>query len=265
VMAQEGPRASRGVALEVDAVRSGKTVLELDALRLAVGERVLVDDLTLVVRPGERIGIVGPNGAGKTTLLRAILGERAPDSGRVVLGQNARVTYLGQKREGLDESKTVLENVAGGRSKVTLGERTMDARAYLDRFLFDAEQQRQPVATLSGGEKARVLLAKLLLTPTNLFVLDEPTNDLDVATLAALEELLVEVNGTALVVTHDRWFLDRVATAVLAFEGSGKVVRYPGGYTMYRALRRAAEEPAAAAADAPRPPAEPPAPKRRAL
>src|SRR5690606_5162653 len=240
VMAQEGPRASRGVALEVDAVRSGKTVLELDALRLAVGERVLVDDLTLVVRPGERIGIVGPNGAGKTTLLRAILGERAPDSGRVVLGQNARVTYLGQKREGLDESKTVLENVAGGRSKVTLGERTMDARAYLDRFLFDGEQQRQPVGTLSGGEKARALLAKLLLTPTNLFVLDEPTNDLDVTTLASLEELLIEMQGTALVVTHDRWFLDRVATAVLSFEGDGKVVRYAGGYTSYREQRKAA-------------------------
>lgn len=241
LIAKEAPRTSRAVALEVDTVRSGKTVLELDALRLEADGRVLVDDLTLVVRPGERLGIVGPNGAGKTTLLRAILGEIAPDSGRVVLGQNARVTYLGQKREGLDESKSVLENVAGSRSRVTLGERTMDARAYLDRFLFHAEQQRQPVGTLSGGEKARVLLAKLLLTPTNLFVLDEPTNDLDVATLAALEELLLEMQGTALVVTHDRWFLDRVATAVLAFEGEGRVVRYAGGYTSYRTQRRAAQ------------------------
>ena len=239
VINQEAPRAQKSVALEVDAVRSGKTVLELDAVQLSIGERVLVDDLTLVVRPGERIGIVGPNGAGKTTLLRAILGELAPSSGRLVLGQNARVTYLGQKREGLDESLTVLENVAGGRSRVTIGERTMDARAYLDRFLFEGEQQRQPVGTLSGGEKARALLAKLLLTPTNLFILDEPTNDLDVTTLASLEELLIEMQGTALVVTHDRWFLDRVATAVLAFEGEGKVVRYAGGYTSYREQRKA--------------------------
>ncbi len=263
-IAKEAPRAARSALLEVDTVRSGKTVLELDRVRLAVGDRVLVDDLTLALSPGERLGIVGPNGAGKTTLLRAILGEVAPASGRVTLGQNARVTYLGQKREGLDESATVLENVAGGRARVTLGERTMDARAYLERFLFDGEQQRQPVGTLSGGEKARVLLAKLLLTPTNLFVLDEPTNDLDVSTLASLEELLVEMNGTALVVTHDRWFLDRVATAVLAFEGGGKVVRYPGGYTMYRALRREAEQPAAEA-PAPPPRGEPAAPKRRAL
>jgi ATP-binding cassette subfamily F protein uup len=239
VMGQDAPRAQKSVALEVDAVRSGKTVLELDAVRLKMGERVLVDDLTLVVRPGERIGIVGPNGAGKTTLLRAILGELPPASGRVVLGQTARVTYLGQKREGLDESLTVLENVAGPRSRVTIGERTMDARAYLDRFLFEGDQQRQPVSTLSGGEKARVLLAKLLLTPTNLFVLDEPTNDLDVTTLASLEELLIEMEGTALVVTHDRWFLDRVATAVLSFEGDGRVVRFAGGYTSYREQRKA--------------------------
>ncbi|HEY8430385.1 MAG TPA: ABC-F family ATP-binding cassette domain-containing protein, partial [Sandaracinaceae bacterium] len=262
-LAQRAPRAPRTAVLEVDTVRSGKTVLELENVRLEVGDRVLVDGLTLSLTPGERLGIVGPNGAGKTTLLRAILGEIEPSGGRIVLGQNARITYLGQKREGLDESATVLENVAGGRSKVTLGERTMDARAYLDRFLFDAEQQRQPVATLSGGEKARVLLAKLLLTPANLFVLDEPTNDLDVATLAALEELLLEVNGTALVVTHDRWFLDRVATGVLAFEGGGRVVRYPGGYTMYRALRPSAE-PASAPAPA-RPRAKPAAPKRRGL
>jgi ATP-binding cassette subfamily F protein uup len=250
VIAKEAPRGARSVALEVDTVRSGKTVLELDGLRLEVGGRVLVDGLTLVVQPGERVGIVGANGTGKTTLLRTILGEQSPAGGRVVVGQNARITYLGQKREGLDEERSVLDNVAGGLARVTLGERTMDVRGYLERFLFDGEQQRQPVGSLSGGEKARVLLAKLLLQPTNLFVLDEPTNDLDVTTLAALEELLVEMQGTALVVTHDRWFLDRVATAVVAFEGEGRVVRYPGGYTSYRTLRESQR----ALREAPEPP-----------
>jgi ATP-binding cassette subfamily F protein uup len=239
VISEDGPRAARSVSLAVDSVRTGKTVVDLDGVTLAIGGRTLVRDLTLALVPGERVGIVGPNGAGKTTLLRAILGELEPASGRVVRGESVRITYLGQRREGLDESASVIDNVAGGRSRVTLGEHTMDARAYLDRFLFSGEAQRQLVSTLSGGEKARVLLAKLLLTPTNLFVLDEPTNDLDVTTLAALEELLIEMNGTALVVTHDRWFLDRVATAILAFEGDGRVLRYAGGYTSYKESRAA--------------------------
>ncbi len=266
VIAKDAPKAARGVALEVDTVRSGKTVVDLDDLRLEVAGRALVKGLTLTVQPGDRIGIVGPNGAGNTTLLRTLLGERAPDGGRVVVGQNARITYLGQRREGLDEDQSVLDNVAGGLGRVTLGERTMDVRAYLERFLFDGEQQRQPVRSLSGGEKARVLLAKLLLQPTNLFILDEPTNDLDVTTLAALEELLVEMQGTALVVTHDRWFLDRVATAVLAFEGDGRVVRYPGGYTLYKALRgeTPAERPSPPAKAQPAPP-KATAPKKRGL
>ncbi|MEC7521975.1 MAG: ABC-F family ATP-binding cassette domain-containing protein [Myxococcota bacterium] len=236
-LAQDGPRSRKDVALHVETVRTGKTVLELEELRLEVPGRTLVEGLTLTLAPGERVGIVGPNGSGKTTLLRAVLGEHEPAGGKVTLGQNARITYFGQAREGLDEDATVLENVAGGRQRVTVGERTMDARGYLERFLFDYEQQVQPVRVLSGGEKARCLLAKLLLTPANLLILDEPTNDLDVPTLAALEEMLVELNGTALVVTHDRWFLDRVATATLAFEGDGRVVRYPGGYTTYKALR----------------------------
>jgi ATP-binding cassette subfamily F protein uup len=266
VIAKDAPRAARGAVLEVDTVRSGKTVLDLEDLRLEVAGRVLVDGLTLTVQPGERIGIVGPNGSGKTTLLRTLLGELTPAGGRVVVGQNARITYLGQRREGLDEDKTVLDNVAGGLGRVTLGERTMDVRAYLERFLFDGEQQRQPVRSLSGGEKARVLLAKLLLQPTNLFVLDEPTNDLDVTTLAALEELLVEMQGTALVVTHDRWFLDRVATAVLAFEGNGRVVRYAGGYTLYKELRgEPSVERSEPVKSAPPTPKAPPASKKRAL
>jgi ATP-binding cassette subfamily F protein uup len=265
-LAQKGPARAKGVALSLDAVRSGKTVLELEDLRVERAGRTLVDGLTLSLTPGERVGIVGPNGSGKTTLLRVVLGEHEPAAGRVVRGKNTRITYFGQQREGLDEAATVLENVAGGRSKVEVGGRTMDARGYLERFLFDPEQQRQPVGSLSGGEKARALLAKLLLVPTNLLVLDEPTNDLDVPTLAALEQMLLELNGTALVVTHDRWFLDRVATAILAFEGDGRVVRYPGGYTTYRALRREAEaaEPKAARAAPPaKPAARPDEPKAK--
>lgn len=238
---QKGPAAQRSAQLHVTTARSGRTVLDLEELRVEVDGRALVDGLTLSLTPGERVGIVGPNGCGKTTLLRAVLGEHPVASGEVRLGKNAKITYFGQRREGLDEDATVLENVAGGRLRVSLGERTMDARAYLERFLFDHDQMKQPVASLSGGEKARALLAKLLLTPTNLLVMDEPTNDLDVVTLASLEELLVELDGTALVVTHDRWFLDRVATAILAFEGDGRVVRYAGGYTDYRAQRGSTE------------------------
>jgi len=261
-LSQEGPKQSKSVALHVSAARSGKTVLDLEDLRLELGGKTLVDGLTLTLVPGERVGIVGPNGVGKTSLLRAVLGELAPAGGSIRVGQNTSITYLGQRREGLDESKTVMDNVAGGRSRVTLGERTMDARAYLERFLFGRDTWDQPVSTLSGGERARVLLAKILLTPTNLMVLDEPTNDLDVTTLASLEEMLVELNGTALVVTHDRWFLDRVATSILAFEGDGRVVRYPGGYSSYRSLRRE-PEPAEPAKKASAPPPADESPKKK--
>jgi ATP-binding cassette subfamily F protein uup len=262
LIAKAPPKAARLATLEVDTVRSGSTILDLHQVRLEIGGRVLVDSLDLALVEGERIGIVGPNGAGKTTLLRAVLGEIAPASGTIVRGQRARISYLGQKREGLDEAASVLDNVAGGRSRVTLGERTMDTRGYLERFLFFGEAQRQPVSSLSGGEKARVLLAKLLLVPTNLFVLDEPTNDLDVAMLSALEELLLEVKASALVVTHDRWFLDRVATGILAFEDHGRVVRYAGGYSSFKAQRAARPETSPTAATAAAKPSTKPAPSK---
>ena len=227
----------RDLTLEMENTRTGKTIVDIRDASIAIGGRTLVKGLSLALTKGERVGIVGPNGAGKTTLLKAILGQIPCLSGEIVVGKNTEIAYFDQTRSGLDPDKSILDNVAEGKLRVTVNGQTMDLRAWLERFLFDPSKQRQPVGALSGGERARVALAKLLLQPANLIVLDEPTNDLDLATLSALEELLVENEGTALVVTHDRYFLDRVATAVLAFEGDGKVLRYAGNFSMYRALK----------------------------
>jgi ABC transport system ATP-binding/permease protein len=248
--AVRAPKAERTVKLEVDVARSGKTVLELRGLGLSIGGRALVRELDLFVTEGERIGVVGRNAAGKTTLLRAIVGEREPDSGSVVVGKNTRIAYFDQSRRGLDDAMSVFDNVTGDQSRIELGGQAIEPRAYLERFGFDGHKQRQPVGALSGGERARVALARLLRQSTNLVLLDEPTNDLDVATLGALESMLVDYAITAIVVTHDRWFLDRVATSILAFEGDGKVTRFPGNYSTYRRLGAQAEPRAAA------PPAE---------
>ncbi len=228
--------------LSLTAQRTGKTILELHDLSVELGGRRLIDDLTLILRKGDRVGIVGPNGAGKTTLLRVALGQLAPVAGEVVVGQNTRFAYFDQNRSGLDDDLSVAENVAGDRDKVQIGDHTMPLVAWLGRFLFTADMQRKKLSALSGGERARVALAKLLLSPANLYLFDEPTNDLDVQTLGAVEEMLLEQNGTALVVTHDRYFLDRIATSILAFEGDGRVVHYIGDYTNYRKLRAAAEK-----------------------
>jgi ATP-binding cassette subfamily F protein uup len=198
---------------------------------------LLAAPFTLHLGQGERLGIVGPNGCGKTTLLRCLIGERVPDGGRVVHGANTRIAYLEQGRSGLDDDATVFDNVVGDRGSVTVGEREISPRAYLERFLFDFQAQKARVGILSGGERARVALAKLLAAPSNLLVLDEPTNDLDVPTLGALEELLLDYGGTVLVVTHDRYFLDRIATSILAFEAGGRIVRHHGTYSTYVAQR----------------------------
>jgi ATP-binding cassette subfamily F protein uup len=237
-------------------------------LHIELGGRVLVQSLTLALTKGERVGIVGPNGAGKTTLLRALLGELPPTRGKVQRGAATQIAYLDQARSGLDPTQTVIDSVAGGRLRVEIGGETRDVRGWLDEMLFSPAQQRQPVGSLSGGERARVLTLRMLLSPASLLVLDEPTNDLDTETLSALEDMLVEFDGTALIVTHDRWLLDRVATAILAFEGDGRVVRYAGNWSTYVALRAQRELDKKAAAKAPvrasqPPPSAPPAPKRR--
>ena len=241
-----GPRIDRTAALELDLVRSGKTILELRDLRVEIAGRTLIENLTMFLTEGERVGIVGPNGCGKTTLLKTMLGELPPASGTVVLGQNTKVAYFDQRRSGLDDSKSIWDNVVGDQSKIELGGEIIEPRSYLERFAFDPHKQRQQVGSLSGGERARVALARLLRQSANLVILDEPTNDLDTATLGALESMLVDFGVTALVVTHDRWFLDRVATSVLAFEADGRAVRYPGNYETYRRLRaERASEPSA--------------------
>jgi ATP-binding cassette subfamily F protein uup len=237
----KAPVAEQRVALALEETRSGKTVLELEHLRLDLGGRTLVQDLTLYLPQGERVGIVGANGTGKTTLLRAIAGELAPTGGRLTVGQNTKIAYFDQERSGLDLDKSIFDNI-GDQGRFEVAGQVLDTRSYLERFLFDGHEQRKAVGALSGGERARVALAKVLRTATNLVLLDEPTNDLDVATLGALEEMLLDFDGAALVVTHDRWFLDRVATSILVFEGDGRVVRYPGNYETYRRLAAAAQK-----------------------
>ena len=245
---ERGPGSDRTAALQLETTRLGKTILELRELVVDVAGRRLVDGLELQLQRGDRVGIVGPNGAGKTSLLRVVTGELEPAGGEVVIGKNTRFTYFDQARRGLENEATVWENVAGQREKLQVGDRAMDVRSYMARFLFAPERLREKVGALSGGERARVLLAKLLLQPANVLLLDEPTNDLDVATLGALEEMILEANVTALIVSHDRYFLDRVATSILDFEGEGRVVRYVGNYDVFRRLKQ--QRRAAAASEA---------------
>ncbi len=231
---QSGPRAERTATLALESIRSGKTILDLDNVGAQVGGKPLIRDLTLTMCEGDRIGVVGPSGSGKTTLLRIILGQQQPTCGTVKQGANTSIAYLDQARSGLDEDGSVRENVAEQRSHVRFGDRDVEIHAYLARFLFDRRRVAQKVGSLSGGEKARVLLAKLLLSKPNLLILDEPSNDLDVHTLSALEDMIVEFQGAVWVVSHDRYFLDRIATSILAFEGEGRVTHYAGDYSAYR-------------------------------
>jgi ATP-binding cassette subfamily F protein uup len=241
------PKQEKTATLALDALRAGKTILELRKLTLTLGDTTLVSDLDFILTAGERLGVVGRNGTGKTTLLRAILGDLAPTKGEVVLGKNTKIAYFDQHRAQLDDAKSIFDNVAGDNSRIEIGGESLDVRGYLERFLFDTYKQRQPVGSLSGGERARVSLAKILSRGANLVILDEPTNDLDVATLGALEQLLLDFDGCAVTVTHDRYFLNRVATSILAFQGDGVVIRYAGDYDDYRAQRARADEEKAAA------------------
>lgn len=238
-LSQSAPERRRSVQMSAEGTRQGKKILEIDKMSLERGGIKLIQQLTLALSQGERVGIIGPNGSGKTTLLKAILGEIDLVSGSVTLGESTRPGYLDQERAGLLDSETVREAVLGDSPVVELNGQEIRAGAYLERFLFEGPSQRKKVSTLSGGERARVCLAKLLLTKTNLMLLDEPTNDLDVATLGALEAMLVDYAGCVLLVSHDRWFLDRVATSILDFGQDGRLELHKGNYSEYRERRNA--------------------------
>jgi ATP-binding cassette subfamily F protein uup len=227
-----------------DAERSGNLVIHAEGVGHRFGERAILSDVSTTVYRGDRIGILGPNGSGKTTLLRILLGELSPECGTVRIGTNLRIAYFDQLRAQLDEDKSAAENVADGNDRVQINGQTRHILGYLNDFLFSGERARSLVRYLSGGERNRLLLAKLFTRPANLLVLDEPTNDLDAETLELLEELLVEFPGTVLLVSHDRAFLNRVVTSTLVFEGAGQVKEYAGGYDDW--IRSRGGEPPAA-------------------
>lgn len=228
--------------------RLGNVVVQAEKVSKAFGEKVLCDELDFSLPPGGIVGVIGPNGAGKTTLFKMITGHEKADSGSFRIGETVKMAYAEQTRDTLDPDKTVYEEISGGYDNITLGKAQMNARAYCGRFNFSGQDQQKKVGTLSGGERNRVHLAKMLQSGANLILLDEPTNDLDVNTLRALEEALDNFAGCAVVASHDRWFLDRIATHMLAFEGDSKVVWFEGNYQDYeedkkRRLGDAAERP----------------------
>src|SRR3954452_17548615 len=217
--------------------RLGDTVVEARGLKKGYGDNLLIENLDFTLPRGGIVGVIGPNGAGKTTLFRMITGQEQPDAGTLKLGETVQIGYVDQSREALDANKTVFDEITGGHDEVELGKKKVASRAYVSWFNFKGAGQQRKVGTLSGGERNRVHLAKLLKKGSNLLLLDEPTNDLDVDTLRALEEALLNFAGCAVVISHDRWFLDRVATHMLAFEGDSQVVWFEGNYQDYEADR----------------------------
>lgn len=218
--------------------RLGNKVIEFHNVNKGFGDRLLIDDLSFTIPPGAIVGVIGPNGAGKSTLFKMITGKEQPDSGSIVLGDTVKIAAVDQTREGLPNDKTVFEAISGGLDILQVGKFEMSSRAYLGRFNFKGGDQQKIVGVLSGGERGRLHLAATLLKGGNVLLLDEPSNDLDVETLRALEEALLEFAGCALVTSHDRWFLDRIATHILAFEGDSKVVFFDGNYNEYEADKR---------------------------
>jgi sulfate-transporting ATPase len=220
------------------AERLGNEVLEFKNVRKSFGDRLLMDDVSFKVPPGAIVGIIGPNGAGKSTLFRMIQGVEQPDSGEVLIGKTARLAFVDQSRASLANDKTVWEDVSGGLDNITVGKFVMPSRAYLGRFNFKGNDQQKLVGNLSGGERGRLHLAKTLAQGGNVLMLDEPSNDLDVETLRALEEALLEFGGSAMIISHDRWFLDRICTHILAAEGDSQWVFFNGNYQEYEADKK---------------------------
>ncbi len=240
LLAQESE--SRGRELEIyipPGPRLGDIVIEANSVTKAYGDNILVEGMTFALPPGGIVGVIGPNGAGKTTLFRMITGQEQPDSGAIRIGETVTLGYVDQSRDALAPNKTIWEEISDGQDMIELGKRQVNSRAYVARFNFSGTDQQKKVGGLSGGERNRVHLAKMLKSGANVLLLDEPTNDLDVNTMRALEEALENFAGCAVVISHDRWFLDRIATHILAFEGDSRVVFFDGNYTEYEADRRA--------------------------
>jgi ATP-binding cassette ChvD family protein len=226
------------------AERLGQNVVDFDHLTKAFGDNLLIDDLTFKLPPGGIVGVIGPNGAGKTTLFRMITGQEKPDSGTIKIGESVHLGYVDQSRDSLDGKKNVWEEISGGQDIILLGKKEINSRGYCSSFNFKGADQQKKVGTLSGGERNRVHLAKMLKSGANLLLLDEPTNDLDVDTLRALEEALEDFAGCAVLISHDRWFLDRIATHILAFEGDSHVEWFEGNFQDYEAdkMRRLGQD-----------------------
>jgi ATP-binding cassette ChvD family protein len=230
--ASEKGAATAQIVIPV-AERLGQNVIDFDKLSKGFGDNLLIDDLTFKLPPGGIVGIIGPNGAGKTTLFRMITGQQKPDKGTIRIGESVRLGYVDQSRDTLDGKKSVWEEISGGLDQLQLGKREVNSRAYCSAFNFKGADQQKKVGALSGGERNRVHLAKMLKSGANLLLLDEPTNDLDVDTLRALEEALEDFAGCAVIISHDRWFLDRIATHILAFEGDSHVEWFEGNFQDY--------------------------------
>ncbi len=234
LLEQDTEKAAKGLEIFIPpGPRLGDVVIRADGVSKSFDDRLLYEALTFDVPPGAIVGIIGPNGAGKTTLFRMITGQEQPDAGQLTLGSTVELAYVDQSRESLDPAKTVWEEISDGEDFVELGDRSVNSRAYVARFNFSGGDQQKRVGSLSGGERNRVHLAKMLKSGANVLLLDEPTNDLDVNTLRALEDALENFAGCAMLISHDRWFLDRVATHILAFEGDSQVVWFPGIYSEY--------------------------------
>jgi sulfate-transporting ATPase len=240
LLSQESEK--RGKELEIyipPGPRLGKMVIEVNQVSKAYGENLLVEDMTFALPPGGIVGVIGPNGAGKTTLFRMITGHEKPDSGEILIGETVKLGYVDQSRDVLDPGKSIWEVISEGRETIQLGSREVNSRAYVARFNFAGADQQKKVGQLSGGERNRVHLARILKEGANVLLIDEPTNDLDVNAMRALEEALENFAGCAVVISHDRWFLDRIVTHILAFEGDSKVCWFDGNYSEYEVDRRA--------------------------
>jgi sulfate-transporting ATPase len=246
LVAQERERANEDREIFIaPGPRLGDVVIQAEGLSKTYGDNLLYENLSFVVPPGAIVGIIGPNGAGKSTLFRMIVGQEQPDQGAITLGSTVKLAYVDQSRESLDANKTVWEEISDGSEQLQIGERLINSRAYVARFNFSGTDQQKKIGALSGGERNRVHLAKMLKSGANVILLDEPSNDLDVNTLRALEDALESFAGSALIISHDRWFLDRIATHILAFEGDSQVFWFPGNYTEYEEDRRRRLGPAA--------------------